>query len=146
MLGEFGVNAAAAEKQQPAGAGLPGRLHHVGLEVEVLQQEIGRASAVGLNATDGGGRQYNHIGLVGMHPGADGQTIEKIQLLSAGGEQRAATCWIAIPPPRQRAADGTASHAAGTGNEDAIAGADQRHGGCFCHSRAPTTWKPLAWR
>ena len=36
LRGEFGVYAAAAEKQQPAGAGLPGRFHHLGLEAEVL--------------------------------------------------------------------------------------------------------------
>ena len=36
LLGEFGVDTAAAEKQQPAGAGLPGRFHNVGLDAEVL--------------------------------------------------------------------------------------------------------------
>jgi hypothetical protein len=73
-LGEPGVDEAAAEKRQPPHAPAPGRFNHVGLDLEVVEQEISWVAVVGLNAAHLGRRQHHHRGLVlaepALHSGA----------------------------------------------------------------------------
>ena len=42
LRGKAGVDAAAAQEQEPAGAGAPGALDHMVLDLEVVEQEISR--------------------------------------------------------------------------------------------------------
>ena len=78
LLGELGVDAAAAEKQQPPHAAAPGRFNHMGLDIEVLQQKVGRVAAVGRNPTHLGGRQHHHRGLLLGKPTLHRCGIEQI--------------------------------------------------------------------
>ena len=50
LLGELRVDAAAAQKQQAPHPGAPGRFDHVGLDLEVVEQEISWIAVVGLDA------------------------------------------------------------------------------------------------
>ena len=75
LLGEFGVDAATAQKQQPSHARAPSALDHVGLDLEVVQQEIGRVGGVGVDAANLGGRQHHHRGLLGFKPAGNGRPI-----------------------------------------------------------------------
>ena len=68
LLGELGVDAAAAQKQQAPHPGAPGRFNHIGLDLEVVEQEISRVAAVGLDAAHLGRRQHHHRGLVLLEP------------------------------------------------------------------------------
>ena len=73
LLGELGINAAAAQKQQAPHAAAPGRFDHIGLDLEVIQQEISRVGAVGLDATHLSRRQHHHRGLVFGKPALHGR-------------------------------------------------------------------------
>ena len=56
LLGELGVDAAAAQKQQAPHPRAPGRFDHVGLDLEVVEQEISGVAVVGLDAAHLGRR------------------------------------------------------------------------------------------
>ena len=72
-LGEPGVDEAAAEKRQPPHAPAPGRFNHVGLDLEVIEQEISWVAVVGLDAAHLGGRAVFQIQLgVAGHRGMAG--------------------------------------------------------------------------
>ncbi len=79
LLGEFGVDAAAAQKQQPPHATAPGRFDHGRLDLEVVEQEVDRVGAVG-------GRQHHHRGLVLTKPALHGLGLTQIQLGAQSGE------------------------------------------------------------
>ena len=74
LLGELRVDAAAAQKQQAPHPGAPGRFDHVGLDLEVVEQEISWVAVVGLDAAHLGRRQHHHRGRVlaepALHSGA----------------------------------------------------------------------------
>ena len=73
LLGELGVDAAAAKKQQAPHPGAPGRFDHVGLDLEVVEQEISRVAVVGLDAAHLGRRQHHHRGRVLAEPALHGR-------------------------------------------------------------------------
>ena len=50
LLGELGVSAAASQKEQAPLAAALGHFNHVGLDLEVIEQEISRVAVVGLDA------------------------------------------------------------------------------------------------
>jgi len=56
LLGKLRLDAAAAQKQQAPDPGAPGRFDHVGLDLEVVEQEISRVAAIGLDAAHLGRR------------------------------------------------------------------------------------------
>ena len=136
LLGELGVDAAAAQKQQAPHAAAPGRFNHVGLDLEVIEQKISRMSVVGLNAAHLGGRQHHHRGLVLLEPALHGRAVFQIQLGATGREQ------VAVAGPLQRPADGAARHAAVAGHEDAVVGGDHA-----IHQLMPPAWSTsgLSW-
>lgn len=119
LLGELGVDAAAAQKQQTPHATAPRRFNHAGLDLEVVEQEIGRVGVVGLDATYLGRRQHHHRGLVLGKPALHSRAVFQIQLGAAGCDQ------VGVARPLQRAADGAARHAAVAGHEDAVGRGDQ---------------------
>ena len=102
LLSELGVDAAAAQKQQTPHPGAPGRFDHIGLDLEVVEQEISGVAVVGLDAA--------HLGR---------RAVFQIQFSAAGREQ------VGVARPLQRPADGAASHAAVAGHENAVCGGDQ---------------------
>ena len=125
LLSEFRVDAAATQKGLEPHPAAPGRFHHVGLDLEVIEQEISRVGVVGLDAAHPGRRrQHHHRGLVLFEPALHGGAVIQIQLGSAGCEQIAVAC------PLQRLADGAACHTAMARHEDAVGGGDQCGGGC----------------
>ncbi len=78
LLSELGVDAAAAQKQQAPHPGAPGRFNHVGLDLEVVEEEIGWVSVVGLDAAHLGRRQHHHRGLVLGKPALHGWAVFQI--------------------------------------------------------------------
>ncbi len=73
LLGELRVDAAAAQKQQAPHTTAPSRLDHVGLDLEVVEQEISWIGAVGGDAAHSGRRQHHHRGLVFGKPALHGR-------------------------------------------------------------------------
>ena len=136
LLGELRVDAAAAQKQQAPHAAAPGRFDHVGLDLEVVEQEISWVGVVGLDAAYLGRRQHNHRGLVLGKPALHGEAIFQVQLGAAGREQ------VAVARSLQRPADSASRHAAVAGHEDAICRGDQA-----IHQPSPPTWSTsgLSW-
>lgn len=136
LLGELGVDAAAAKKQQAPHPGAPGRFDHVGLDLEVVEQEISRVAVVGLDAAHLGRRQHHHRGRVLAEPTLHILAVFQIQLGAAGREQ------VAVARPLQSPADGAARHAAVAGHEDAVFRGDQA-----IHQLIPPGWSTsgLSW-
>ena len=64
LLGELGVDAAATQKQQAPQSGAPGRFDHVGLDLEVVEQEIRGVAVVGLDAAHLSRSEHHHRGSV----------------------------------------------------------------------------------
>ncbi len=62
--GELGIDAAAAQKQQAANARAPGGFDHMGLDLEIVKEEIGGVGAVGADAAHLRRRQHHYRGLV----------------------------------------------------------------------------------
>ena len=118
LLGEFRIDAAAAQKQQPPHARAPGRFDHMGLDLEVVEQEIGWIAVVGLDAAHLRRGEHHHRGLVLAKPALNRSAIEQVQLGPRCGEQGA------VAGTLQRPADGPAGHAAVASHEEAVGRGD----------------------
>jgi hypothetical protein len=60
----------------------PSCFDDVGLNLKVLQQEIGRPSAVGLDSSNGCSSQHHNCGFVGLEPIIDSSCIKQVEVLS----------------------------------------------------------------
>ena len=68
LLGEFGIDAAAAKEQQAPAAMPPGAFDHVVLDLEIFEQEIRRIGVVGEDAADFGGRKNDNLRSINVDP------------------------------------------------------------------------------
>ncbi len=136
QLGELRVDAAAAQKQQPPHPRAPGSFDHMGLDLQVLQQKVGRVAAIGLNTAQLGGGEHYQCGLVLGEPGFHRRAIEQVELRAAGGEE------LVVASAPEGAADGAAGHAAVDRHEDAVGGGDQRGHGTHLQAKIPTSGEP----
>ena len=66
------------------------------LDLEVVEQEVGRVGAVGSNAAHFGGRQHHHGRLVFGKPGRHSSSVEQIKLAVAGAKEAATLGRISI--------------------------------------------------
>lgn len=82
-----GVDAARAQKQQLVHAMLMGSLDHVGLDHQVLVDEVGRVGVVGMDAPHLGGRQIHLVRLLRAEELRDRCLIGQVEFgMSAGDD------------------------------------------------------------
>lgn len=82
--GELGVDAGGAEEQQLLHAELMGSVEEVGLDQQVLVDEVGRVAVVGEDAAHPGGGQVDLVdGLTGEEV-IDHRLVEEVQFGVAG--------------------------------------------------------------
>ena len=74
-------------QQQPPGIGSPSRLHHIGLDLRVVQQELSRKIVVGLDATNTGSIQNHRIRRRLLHTLLHGMAFQTIQGIKALRQQ-----------------------------------------------------------
>ena len=139
--GELGVDATAPQKEKPAHPTPPCRFDHMGLDLEILQQEISWIGVVGLNAPHLRGRQHHHSGVVLVKPAIHRHRIQEIELLAAGGEQGSSPSRVAVTRPLQSTGNRTARHAAMAGHKNPIA---FNHQGTTARARSHQACAP--WR
>jgi len=100
----------------------------VRLDLEVLQQEIGRVAVDGRYPTHLR-RQHYHRGLLLGKPTLHRWTIEQIEHLAGSGKD------LIVTRPFQGSADGAARHAPVADHDDAVGRGDQDG-----HLRRPPDW------
>ena len=83
LLGELGIDAAAAKEQQAQAAMPPGAFDHVVLDLEVLEQEIGGLGVVGEDAADFCGGQNDYLRAMSLKPARDTFETGEIKLAAA---------------------------------------------------------------
>ena len=88
----------------------------VGLDHEVVADEVGRVGVVGEDAADFGGGEEDMLGLFGGEELVDGGGVDEIELSAGAGDE------VGVAQPLQLAVDGGADQAAVAGDEDAVAG------------------------
>jgi len=116
---ELGIDAAAAQEQQFLHAVPEGGFDHVGLDHEVLVNEVGGVGGVGVDAADLGRSQVDLIGLLCRKEAAHGGLVGQVELGVGAGDDVALGHAIGL----QLAHDGRADHAAVAGHVDAGLGA-----------------------
>jgi hypothetical protein len=100
------------EEQQPFDAIAPGRLHHVGLDHQVLVDEVCRKAVVGLDAPYLGGGEYDQIGPLFGEKGPHRRLVHQIEFRVGAGDQ------VAVATGPQGPADGRPDHAAMAGEKN----------------------------
>ena len=78
--------------KQPPHTPAPGRFDHVGLNLEVVEQETRWLGVVGLDAAHLRSRQHHHRGLVLGKPALHSPSIEQVELDAGGGRWRCRPC------------------------------------------------------
>ncbi len=104
---ELGVDAAAAQEQQFLHAGSKGRVNHIGLDHQVLVDELGRVGVVGVNAAHLGCGQVHLVGLFCGKEGAHSGLIGQVQLSVHSRDDGVGR----MPMRQQMAHDGRTHHA-----------------------------------
>ena len=92
--------------------GPEGLVDDIGLDHQVLVDEVGRIAVVGEDAADLGGGEDHHVGPFGLQEGADVGLAGKIERLAVAGDDGGTAAF-------QLAQDGAAHHAPVAGEEDA---------------------------
>jgi hypothetical protein len=110
--GQLGVDAAAAQEHQALHARLVRGVDQVGLDHQVLVQELGPVHVVGLDAAHLGCGNVDVIRLLRLDEIMHGALIEQIQLGPAGGNDPG------VARRLQAANNGRAHHATVAGNEN----------------------------
>ena len=85
--GLAGVDAGAAEEENPLHTVREGRVHQVGGNHEILVDEVCRVGAVGVDATDFGGGNHHGIGTGVGDEGVHGGLGKQVQFLARGGNE-----------------------------------------------------------
>ena len=106
------IDAARAEKAQALHTGQPGTVNQVGLDHQVLVDEVGAQRVVGVDAADDGGRNENEVGFLPGQKGMRRGLIEQVQRGTVTGQDVSVAGLF--QPAHQRGAD----HAAMTGDVD----------------------------
>ena len=102
--------------KQPLDAGFEGLVDHVGLDHQVVVDEIGRIGVVGVDSADPGRGQDDKVRLLGLHEITHGGLVGQIQL---GMRARDQLERIALLPPRfESPHNGAADHPAMAGDVD----------------------------
>ena len=68
---KLGIDARRAEKQQTIDAGEMGRVNDIGLDRQIVVDEIGGKHVIGVDAADLGGGKHNGIGAILLQPNLD---------------------------------------------------------------------------
>ena len=114
LRGELGVDAGGAEEHQLGHAVGVGGVDDVGLDHQVLVDELGRIGVVGMDAADLGCRQIDLVDAMGGEEGVDGMLVGEIERVATGSEE------VGAAQRLQPAHDGRADHAAMAGDEDGV--------------------------
>jgi hypothetical protein len=126
------IDAGRAEKQQLLDPAAPGAMDDVGLDRQIVVDELGRPAVVRLDAADRRGRHDDRLGPHVGQPGLDVALAPEIDLRPAHREDLAV---FVRQPPDQRGAD----HAAVAGHPDPAPGepvGGVSHGGFAARFRA----------
>ena len=91
---QLGVDTAAAQKQQLLHAVAKRRLNHVGLDHQVLVDEVGRVGVVGVDTAYLGGGQVDLVWAFGFEEGSDGGLVGQVKLGVGTGDD--AFCRVAM--------------------------------------------------
>ena len=128
--GELGVDAGGAEEEEAVDAGLPRGLDHVGLDDEVVADEVGGVGVVGEDAADPGGGENDVLGPLLLEEAGDRGGVEEVELGVGAGEE------VGVAEAGKFALDGGADQATVAGDVDA---GIERHVGCR-HGLFPPGW------
>eukprot|EP01136_Pigoraptor_vietnamica_P011332 Opistho-1_new@50086 len=107
------IDAARAEEEQSLHAGEVGPVDEIGLDQEVLVQEVGAGPIVGGDAADLGRSHHAVLGSVFCEERVDGSLVEQVQLFARGRQD------AGVSRRLQSAHERGPHHAAVAGNEDA---------------------------
>lgn len=130
LRGVFGVDAGGAQEEEAVYAGEVGVMDDVGLDDQIVVDELGRVGVVGVDAADLGCGQEDVVGALAFEEGADGLLVHEVQAFQAhaalglGAEVRggavdgAEDVFVALF--EQGADQGAADHAGGSGYEDFV--------------------------
>ena len=113
LRAEPGIDAGGAEEEQALDAGVAAGLDDVGLQDEVVADEVGGVGAVGHDAADPGRGEKDKVGPFGGEERVNGGLVEQVELLVRAGKN------VAVSPAQQFAVDGRADQAAMAGDIDA---------------------------
>ncbi|MCY1293835.1 hypothetical protein D9M68_575460 [compost metagenome] len=91
-----------------------GGLDEVGLDHQVLVDEVGRIAVVGMNAAHLGRRQIDLVDAMDLEIVLYLRLVEQVQLVAAGGKD------VGVAQRLQTADDGRADHTAMAGNENGL--------------------------
>ena len=80
LLREFGINARAAQKDQPPHSGLIGQVQYVALHHQILVDELCRSRIVGKNTTDFCCGQKDAVGFFSRQKGLHRDSVQQVQL------------------------------------------------------------------
>ena len=92
-------------KQQLAHPVPPGRVDHVGLDLQVVAQEVGRVGVIGANPADLRGREYHVLRSFAGEELLDSRRVAQFQLGMRAQQQ------VPVSPALQFADDGRADQA-----------------------------------
>jgi hypothetical protein len=126
---EPGVDAGGAEEEQALDTGVAAGLDDVGLENEVVADEVCGIGAVGEDATDPGRGEEDEVGPFGGEERIDGELVEQVKFLMRAGED------VAVSLAQEFAVDGGADQAAMAGDVDAAVGMHEGSMRGVCLSR-----------
>ncbi len=112
LRGELGIDAGGAEEEQTLDAVPVAGVDDVGLQNEVVADEVGGVGVVGENAADLRGREEDVLRLFGREELVDCLGVEQVELGTGAGED------VGVAEARQLAVDGRADEAPMTGDED----------------------------
>lgn len=91
-----------------------GGVDEVGLDHQVLVDELGRVAVVGMDAADLGRGQIDLVDAMGGEEGIDRVLVGEVEFVAAGGDD------VGAAQRLQPADDGRADHAAMAGDEDGV--------------------------
>ncbi len=100
--GVLGIDAARPEEQQPVDPDAMRRGDHVGLDGEVVADEVGRKRVVGADAADPGGREHDMGGALGRHECRGRRLVRQVELGVRAEDE------VVEPGSAQRTDDGAA--------------------------------------
>ena len=106
------VDAARAEEDQPLHAGAVRALDEVGLDLQVLVEEVGALHVVGQDAADLGRSDEDEVRALRVQEIEDGALVEQVELGARARDE------LGVARRLQRTLDGAAHHAAVAGDKD----------------------------
>ena len=119
LVGEFRVDAARAEEQQLLDPDLMGGMDQVGLDHEVVIEEVRPVDVVGVDAPHLGRGDEDVGGPFAFHHGADGGLVPQVEFAACEGDG------VGQSGGGEGPAEGAAHHAAVAGNVESGVGVHQ---------------------